>query len=74
MLLVLVCLMGSCQKIRIDQKLFEFKKENAQWWRITESSGRVTKFISIDTAALEWLAYAMGDCRASIGSSKFYKT
>lgn len=51
--LVLVFLMGSIHKLLIDQKIFVFCRENAQWWRISKTSRRVTKFISIDIAAME---------------------
>lgn len=65
--------MGLCRKIHIEKKLFELKKENAQWWGITESSHRVTKFISMDVAAMEWLASAVGACGVYVGSSDFIK-
>lgn len=63
--------MGSCQKFCIDHKHFEINKENTRWWRIAESSRSVTKFISIDVDALEWLSSFKGVCKASSGSSEF---
>lgn len=70
----MVISMGSCRKLLIDQKIFELKRENDLWWRITESSHRVVKFISIDVAAMDWLASAVGACGVADGSSEFFRT
>lgn len=66
-------MMGLCRKQLINQNLFDFKHENDQWWRITESNHRITKFISIDISDMDWLATALGAC-VFVGSSEFYKT
>lgn len=56
-------------KFFIDQKLFEFKREKEKWWRITESSQRVMKYISIDVEAMAWLVSTVRECAAVVGFS-----
>lgn len=53
-------MMGLCQKLLINQKLYEFKRENDPWWQIIERNHKVTKFISIDVTAMDWLASVVG--------------
>lgn len=58
--------MGLYRKLYIDQKLFEFKRENVQWWRIMESSRRVT--------AMDWVAPVVVTCGASVSFSGVFRT
>lgn len=38
-----------------------------------ERTQKVTKFITINVPAVDWLAYVVAGCSALAGSSKFYK-
>ncbi|KAF5471359.1 hypothetical protein F2P56_011801 [Juglans regia] len=66
--------MGLCREVVIEQKVFEFRKENERWWRITESGRRVVKYISVDHEALGWLGLMVKECAESLGSSEFLRT
>ena len=66
--------MGLCNEVFIDQKLFEFRKENARWWRIIESSHRGVKYISVDWETLGWLGSMVKECAVTLGPQEFLRT
>ncbi|KAF5460791.1 hypothetical protein F2P56_020633 [Juglans regia] len=66
--------MGLCREFVIDHKVFEFRKENERWWRITKRSSRVVKYISLDHETMGWLGSMVKECAASLGSAEFLRT
>ncbi|XP_035544577.1 transcription factor Pur-alpha 1-like [Juglans regia] len=66
--------MKSCKEVFIDQKFFEFRKENHRWWKIIESSHRVVKYIALDNEPMGWLGAMVRECAVSKGVHEFLRT